>query len=180
MGVGRGFLSLMGCILLLVSLALAFSWFINLPGVIVAIQRHQNYVYEGSFLDVAAGSHWPNVVRSLAAFTAIALGVASIIFLMLARRSRGTLHMLRAPVAAGLLFVALIYFAGALPHWSSFQLSPRFDEWIARYLQAVDSSRAILAAVVWGVAMTLLVWPPRQKNVFAAPVAPPASEAGKV
>ena len=130
LGIGRWLLSLIGTVLLWASLILAFSWLVNLPGVIVAIQRHQPYVAEGSFLDAAAGSHWPNIVRSLAAFAACVLGFVSVIVLMLARRSRGALHMMRALIGAGLLFcgsVCIRRFIAELVEFSDFTSFRRVD-----------------------------------------------------
>jgi hypothetical protein len=180
LGIGRWLVSLIGSVLLIASLLLVFSWLINLPGVIVAIQHHGSSVFEESFLDVEAGSHWPNIVRSFAAFAGFALALVSVIVLMLARRSRGALHMMRALIGAALLFVALFIFADALPHWSSFQISPQFDEWIAEYLQKIDSTKAITAAVVYALGMTMIVWPPKQRRFVAAAPSSPVSGVGKV
>jgi hypothetical protein len=87
--------------------------------------------------------------------------------------------MMRALIGAGLLFVAVFAFAASLPSWSNFQISPRFDEWIAEYLQKIDSARAIVAAVICALGMTVIMWPPKKRSFVAIAPSTPMSEVGK-
>jgi hypothetical protein len=164
-GLARFVFSFLGGLMLLVSLVLAIAVRGNLVGLITsgAVNPEPQMRLAEQF-----GDNWPEYFNEFGATASFLAGAAAIVFLSLARRSRGGLHMVRGIIGVLWLFVAAGALGSALPIWAGFvpsYVSGANVDWIFRH---IDRGHLMGAALIAAVGYTILLWPPRRHTLQAA------------
>jgi hypothetical protein len=175
----HGLVATIGGIILLVSIILALGLALDLPGLaessLVPVDVHRN-------MEKAVGSDWPHLLREFGLVACIVCGWVALLLTILGRRRGGGLHLIRAILGIGIVFVAIATMHnGMLPHWDT--LTPAHNnpsEIIDAYVQHIDTSRAIWAGVAFLIGWILLVWPPPRHNaaIIYQNSMPPSTESG--
>ncbi|HEY1685162.1 MAG TPA: serine/threonine-protein kinase [Tepidisphaeraceae bacterium] len=169
-GFARFILSLVGSVLLLVSLLLVVAMVSDLPGLFASGALNQ--AMPGEFARTFGTDNWPQLLSEIGQVTSFVIGAAAIVLISLARRSRGGLHIVRAIVGILILFVAAVAIGHALPDWAYFipsKMAGANVDWIFKH---VYTHRTFGAALIGAAGYTILLWPARRQFLQAPAVNP--------
>jgi hypothetical protein len=104
--------------------------------------------------------NWPFVHRSIGGVALFVTACLALALIMWVRRSRGTTHLLRGILGAGLLLAAPFVLASNGINWGA-TFEPMNSGWSAwqELVQALHGGAAFRAAILFAAALVLLLWP---------------------
>ena len=167
-GFSRFVLSIVGGLLLLLSLLLAVAAVSDLPGLFSSGALDPQMPNE--LTNALGTSNWPRLFSEIGVSACVITALLSLQLLFLARRAHGGSHMVRTIFGMLALFAAAISIGRALPDWADFVPQSSGGATLDWVFQRVDMHRAIWAAIVAALGYTILLWPPRHQ-LSQAPVA---------
>lgn len=119
--------------------------------------------------------NWPFVLRSIGGVALFVAACLALALIMWVRRARGTTHLLRGILGAGLLIAAPFVLASNGINWDTTFL-PTTSGWSAwqELVQTLHGGPAFRAAILFAAALVLLLWPaaPRRTATASDPSAP--------
>jgi hypothetical protein len=161
-GFGRFVLTLIGSVLLLAAVLVAIAVVVDVPGFfdshLVDREIHRN------MRETFGTADWPRLMREAATVVSFLLGLIATVLFLAARRHRGAGHMLRAVLAVGALFFAVLILGRSLPEWSDLVARPNGWEIVDQYLEHVARRGAFEAGALAVAAIFLLMWPANRER----------------
>lgn len=159
--------SSIGYIFLLVAIVVGLGIALHLPAMVAAGLPDPSVAKE---LDKLFGyTGWPQLLERIGLAAVTILLLLAAVFVIIARRKSGPVHIIRAVLGMlGLLF-ALLAFSDAMPRrypqetidmLNNNQLGPALE----KLLRITDVEIAIIALILVIVSVVVLAWPPRQKQ----------------
>ncbi|MDB5355318.1 MAG: prkC 8 [Phycisphaerales bacterium] len=161
-GFGRLVLTLIGSVLLLAAVLVAIAVVVDVPGFFDShlvdpdIHREMRQTF--------GTADWPRLMREAATVVNFLLGLIATVLFLAARRHRGAGHMLRAVLAVGGLFFAVLILGRSLPEWSDLVARPNGWEIVDQYLEHVARRGAFEAGALAVAAIFLLMWPANRER----------------
>lgn len=114
-GFARFVLSTVGGLMLLAAVVLMLGVAGDVPGLLAASVTDTHFLRD---MERGLGPNWPRVLREMGTVGMAVAAFGAIVLLMMARRSLGALHMLRALVGTGVVLGAAAALGAALPRWA--------------------------------------------------------------
>lgn len=160
-------LSSIGYIFLLVAILVGLAIALHLPALVAAGLPDPDLAEELNELFGYTG--WPQLLERIGLAVVTILLLLAAIFIFIARRKSGPVHIIRAVLGMlGLLF-ALLFFSEAMPRQypreainmlNNRQLGPALE----KLLRISGKDEAVIALILVVVSVVVLAWPPRQKQ----------------
>jgi len=159
-------LSSIGYIFLLVAILVGLAIALHLPAMVAAGLPDPSLAKE---LDKLFGyTGWPQLLEHIGIAVVTILLVLAVIFIIIARRKSGPLHIIRAVLGLLGLLAALLFLSEGLPRYpqevidmlNSDQLGPALE----KLLKSTGEDEAVMALILVVVSVIILAWPPRQKQ----------------
>jgi hypothetical protein len=155
--VARGVVGLVGSILLIVSILLALSVAMDLPGLFSSGVLDARLPHD---LEMAFGTRqWPRLMTESATAVCLLTSVLSLVFLLMARRNGGGAHMIRTVLGVLVLLGAAVAMGHMLPDLAYVTPAATPGETIDAYFQQVQFPAVLKASFLFLLGAFLLGWP---------------------
>jgi len=170
-------LSAVGYIFLFLAIVVGLAVAMHLPMMIAAGLPDPSLARE---LDKIFGyTGWPYLLERIGLIIVTVLLMLATVFVIIARRRSGPVHIIRAVLGMSGLLIALTFFSESMPRQypqqvvdmlNNHQVGPALDQ----LLQSTRQEEAVAAIVFVVISVIILAWPPRRKQ----PVLTTAPEQG--
>lgn len=170
-GLGRFAVTMIGAVVLIVSLMLTVAVVTNLPGLIEsgALDRRMPSEMASAF----GTPTWPHLLLQIGAVMAFVTAALAAHLLLLPRRRWGGTYMLTCLVGIALLHGAVIALGQAPPSWSAVAMGRTPAMTLEWYFDSLSPTRLMSGAALLVLGMLVLLWPPaarKKREVHVAEV----------
>jgi len=173
----RGVGGLVGSILLIVSILLALSVAMNVPGLFSSGALDARLPHD---LEMAFGTRqWPRLMTESATAVCLVTSVLSLVFLLMARRNGGGAHVIRTVLGVLVLLGAAVAMGHVLPDLAYVTPAATPGQTIDAYFQQVQFPAVLKASFLFLLGAFLLGWPARRYGhapMIQQPADPAASK----
>jgi hypothetical protein len=161
--IGSAALSFLGGVVLLTAFVIGLAAAVNVPAIINAGVPH--LANDLRWLFGYAG--WPQLMLKVSWTLSTALVAIGALFVLIARRHQGAVHVSRAALGAVALFIALQWLGVTLAHENWPVILDMFDQHragpaIETFIDAARSKDAVMTVAMFVAALVLFAWPARR------------------